>query len=304
MRQRVADGDGAFAEKLDAGFGAVVGEEHSLFAVRLHALVVSVAGAAGVVDAAEDAAFGSHDDHCGVNIVQLHDARVYQDGALRHDGFRLVGEDEACEVQVVDHHVLEDAAGDAEVFQVRRGGVAGGDDELLQFSDVAAADALAQGGMSGVKAAVEADLDGGRVWGEFVEGVAALVGAVEVQVHGFFAEDGEAALGGLEDELAMGWGGGGDEDGADVVAGEGVFGVLGDGDIVHFGDGAFGGGGVRVVDGAESEVGMRGEVFGVHPPDSPGAEYGNSDGHNRANYAAIPPEKNILRNLGIWAVFW
>ena len=115
---------------------AVLGLEHALLAEGFDPLVVAVTAAAAVVDVDQSAGGGPHDDHRGVDIAHFLDGRVDQVAA---HGLNLddVAGQIARHVEVVDRHVAEQPAGALDVLGRRRGGVAAGDDDLLQLAQFA-----------------------------------------------------------------------------------------------------------------------------------------------------------------------
>src|SRR5205823_8843977 len=56
--------------------------------------------------------------------------------SCRVDGRGFVAQDPAENIEVVNQHVLEDAAGDLDVIHGRRAGIAAGDQEHLRLADL------------------------------------------------------------------------------------------------------------------------------------------------------------------------
>ena len=149
-----------------------------------------------------------------------------------------------------------------------RGGVAAGDDQLLQGPDLAGFHPGADLGEVGVEAAVEAEHDG--------HGVAAdlfLAGpdGVDVQVDGLLAQHGQPVGGRTGDEVDVGGGGRADDDPVEAWLGEDLCGVL-HGPRAGLRRQTLGGVDEGVGDQDQVEVGVGGHVAGVDLPDPPGAE--------------------------------
>jgi hypothetical protein len=117
---------------------------------------------------------------------------------------RFLGQEEARQVEVVDHHVPEQAAGDPDVVQRRRRGVAAGDYHLFDPADLARLHRVPQCLVGGVVAPVEADLD--RHPAGLDLGPAA-VDPGDIQIDRLLAEHRLAGLGRLGHEIHVGVGG-------------------------------------------------------------------------------------------------
>ena len=78
---------------------------------------------------------------------------------LNEDLDGLFAQHEAGEVEIVDGHVLEDAARCLQVFARGKARVTGRDDHLADLADLAGTGPIARGPVARIVAAVEADLD-------------------------------------------------------------------------------------------------------------------------------------------------
>ena len=70
---------------------------------------------------------------------------------------RLLAEQEARHVEIVDHHVAKETAGALDIAHRRRGGIARQDGDHLDVADLAGVDAALQVGEARIEAAVEGD---------------------------------------------------------------------------------------------------------------------------------------------------
>src|SRR5699024_6934031 len=109
----------------------------ALRAEDLNALVIAVNCLTGVVDDANRAVLKLQGDDGGINVAGLANARVNQDRADCMDLGDLRACQEAGHIEVVDHHVVEDAAGDLDIGYRGRLRVAGGDLHDVDLADLA-----------------------------------------------------------------------------------------------------------------------------------------------------------------------
>ena len=103
---RVAGGRRA----LDRGRLAVARRQHAARAADLDALVVAEHRAARVRDLRDAAASGAQRHRRRVDVARGADRGVDQAAAVRRDLDRLLAEQPACHVEVVDRHVAEHAS--------------------------------------------------------------------------------------------------------------------------------------------------------------------------------------------------
>ena len=135
---------------------------HALGAERLYALVVAVNCLTGVVDDRDAAVRHLHGDNSGVNVRNAGlflQVRVNEAGADSRDLNSLGTGDIAHHVEVVDHHVVEDAAGNRNVGSRGRLRVTGGNDDDVRIADRAVLNCVSHSLVVVVKAAVEANLE-------------------------------------------------------------------------------------------------------------------------------------------------
>src|SRR5277367_7136779 len=123
------------ARELDARLADIVGADHALRAMRLDALIVAIGGAARIRDLRDLARFGLHDDDGGVDVARLADRLVDQSRTHRADRDRLLAEQEARHVEIVDHHVAKQTARARYIGNWRRAGVPRGARNHLELAD-------------------------------------------------------------------------------------------------------------------------------------------------------------------------
>ena len=124
--------------------------------MHLETLVVTVGRPARIGDLTDLAACGLEQHRGGVDVAGLADLRVNQSRTDGIDLDRLLGEEEAGHVEVVDHHVTEDAARGGYVAGWRWIGVAREDSDDLNLADGAGAQTPLQLGEARIKTAIEA----------------------------------------------------------------------------------------------------------------------------------------------------
>ncbi len=181
--------------------------------MHFDALVVAIGGAARIGDLGDAARRRAQHADGGIHIPRRADGRIDQRRSRRIDGDRLLAEQEARHVEIVDHHVAEEAAGALDVFDGRRRGVARQDRDDLHRADFSGPDARLQRLEGRVEPAVEADHQRYAARRHAIEGPP---DAGCVEVDGFFAEDRLARSGCPVDEVGMGVRRGADHNGVDV----------------------------------------------------------------------------------------
>ena len=108
----------------------------------------------------------------------------------------------------MDHHIIEDTAGNLNVGYRRRLRVAGGDLDDIYLADLAAANHVVNGAVVVVEAAAETDL---QLYASLFGCVDGSVNLGQIIVDRLFAEDMLACVSSLDDVLGMGVGRGADE---------------------------------------------------------------------------------------------
>src|SRR5690606_39662686 len=134
----------------------VCSSDLALAAQHFDALIISIYSLTAVVNSA-DRAVGERQHHDrGVHVARLTDARIDPHGGARVDFLDLAAHQEADHVEVVDHHVHEDAARHFDVLDGRRRGIAADDVDQMHVAQLTALDRLAHAGVGRVEAPVEA----------------------------------------------------------------------------------------------------------------------------------------------------
>ena len=137
-----------------------------------------------------------------VDIAGLADGGVDLDIAQGIDLFDLA-EQEARHIEIVDHHVHQQPAGDLDVVDRRRRWVAADDRQRMRLADFAAHDRPFQARVIGVKAPIEADL---QLHARFGDSRQRRINLGQVKSDGLLAENLLARPRRLDDETAMGIG--------------------------------------------------------------------------------------------------
>jgi hypothetical protein len=92
--------------------------------MHLHALVVAVGGAARIRDLRDASARRLHQHRGGIDVAGFTDRLVHQCRAERKDFDRLLRQQEARHVEIMDHHVAEESARAFHIVERRRPGIA------------------------------------------------------------------------------------------------------------------------------------------------------------------------------------
>ncbi|MFT3876034.1 MAG: hypothetical protein QM708_06390 [Propioniciclava sp.] len=172
------------------------------------------------------------------------------------------------QVEEVHRLVTELAAGDLDVVERRHGRSATGQLDQFDAAHGPVVDEALQLGVVGVESAIEVHHHPGAA------GVGDdLAGALDVQVDRLLTQDGHAGVHGRGEVTGVRVGGGGDEDRIDTV--EGLLDTRRGANAVPVRDdrGPLGRG---VMDRHEGDVGVLGQVPGVHRTDESGAEQGET----------------------------
>ena len=181
----------------------------------------------------------------------------------------------ASHVEVVDRHVVEDAARDLDVGDRRRGRITAGDVDDLDIADRAIGDGIGNRLVGRIEPAIEADVQ--RHAGSLDRGERT-VDFGDVEADRLLAEDRPARLGGGDHHVDMGVGRGADRDCVGVDRHR-VLKAGGDGNA-EFGTDRFCGLGEDVEHADDLGAGDPAvEVLGVHRPDAAAAEHDETNGH-------------------------
>lgn len=180
---------------------------HTLGAERFNALVIAIYSLTGVVDDGDAAVSHLHGNNSGVNIRNAGlflELRVNEAGADSGDFNSFRAGDVADHVEVMDHHIIEDTAGNSDIGSRGRLRVAGGNDNNVGIANGAVLDSVSHRLVVVVEAAVEADLELDTLLFDLSEEVFDLGNVI---VNGLLAEYMLASLYSSEGDIAMGVGG-------------------------------------------------------------------------------------------------
>ena len=202
----------------------VVVLDSALLAEDFDSLVIAVRGLAAVVDDADRAVLELQGDDRGVDIVILGIAGIGQDCACRGNFRDIAAGQVADHIEVVDHHVSEDTAGNCYIGHGRACGIAGADFDDIGLAQLAGSDYVTDCLVASVEAADETDLELDACLGDLCQ---SLVDLGNFCVDGLLAEDVLACLCGTDHELSVCVGGGADKDCIHVSCGKDILGILG-----------------------------------------------------------------------------
>jgi len=110
--------------------------QHPLAAEHLEPLIVTIRGATDRIDLRKPAVARADRHRRRVDVASRLDRRIHQAASRCVHGGGLVFHDPAEHVEIVDQHVLVDAAGTLDVIDGGRAGIAARDDQHLRPSDV------------------------------------------------------------------------------------------------------------------------------------------------------------------------
>jgi len=251
----------------DLGGAMVAGGEHAEAAEDLEPLVVAVRGAPARVDLAQPAALGADRDRGRVGVAGGGDRRIGEAARRRVHADRLVAEDPPADIEVVDQHVLEDAARAADVLDRRRARIAAGHHQHLGLADLAGVEPALERGERRVVAALEPDHARDLGLGDRR---GARARALEVEVDRLLAEDRLAGRRRAQDQVGVRIGARRDHDGIDAGVGEDPLEVAGGGAELR---GEFvGGQRDGVAHEAQLHAGLAGQVGAVDLADPAGTD--------------------------------
>ncbi|MEA2529257.1 MAG: hypothetical protein QOG89_901, partial [Thermomicrobiales bacterium] len=239
-----------------------IGDDLAERAVNLGADVVAVRSSPGVLDNADASPPEAEHDDSMIDIVELGEIRLDQDGTGGGDIDDVVFHEEAGGVEVVNSQVPKESAAGPQVRH-RRHAVAGKTAEHLDGSNLARIDQLASAGIAGVEAPLETDLEGDA---RSLDNRCSLARTLDRAGERFLREDRFTVGGGELDVLVVQAGRGNDDDGIDARVGDECV------HVSHERTGGFAGGfelaPVGIVDGGgnEASAAYRAvEMLGVQP---------------------------------------
>ena len=233
----------------------------------LDALVISIRGAAGIGDLRQRPTGGAQHDHGSVYVPRRADGGIdqHRGGGINLD--RLLIQQVARHIEVVDHHVAEQPAGAGDVGERRRRRIAAGDREQLQPPDLTGPQPVVEGAGARSKRRLKPTISlmlARATTSRHPRTRAAL------RSNRFFAEYRLAGGGGAFDQVGMGGRGRADHH---RIGGEGC--VQLDRRRAARGGEAFRGRAVHIHHARQPRPLVRGNVVGVDLPDPPGAEHGD-----------------------------
>ena len=191
--------------------------QHPLRAEKLDPLVVAVGGAARIADHRDAPVPPGHRHGSGIHVSRRPDGRVDEGTRGGEHGPGQIAHDEVRQVEVVDHHVPEQPAGDRDVGEGRRRGIEGCDRQEFGLADLPLPERPSQGSEARVEATVEADHH--RPAG-LRHRRAACPRPLQRQVHGLLAQDGLARRRRGLHQVGMGVRRGGDQHRVDGRVGD------------------------------------------------------------------------------------
>ena len=184
---------------------------HALRTERLYALVVAVNCLTGVVDDSDAAVSHLHGNNSGVNIRNAGlflQVRVNEAGTNSGDLNSLGTGYVANHIEVVDHHIVEDTAGNCNVGSRGRLRVTGGNDNDMRIADRAVLNCVCNCLVVVVEAAVEAYLELNAL---LLNECEQLLDLVDIIVDRLLAEYVLASLNCCHGNIAVGVSGGANE---------------------------------------------------------------------------------------------
>ena len=190
----------------------------------LNALVVTVNCLAAVVDHADRAVCELEGNERGINVAGLTDARIDQNGTNCIYLGNFAACEEAGHIEVVDHHIVEDTAGNLNIGYRRRLRIAGGNLDDVDLADLAVTNHVVNCAVVVVEAAAETDLQLNAGFPGCVDGS---VNLLQIIIDRLLAEDVLACVSSLDDVLGMGVGRGANQNCIDLGIVQNVVCVLG-----------------------------------------------------------------------------
>ena len=264
--------DAGLARELQRALQHVIGAQHAPGAQGLDALVVAVGGAAAVGDLAECAGGGLERHHGGIDVTDAADRAIDERARRRHYLHRLLAQEPACHVEIVDHHVPEQPAGHLDVVERRRAGVPAGDGEHLQAPDAALAELFLELREIRVEAPVETEHErNARLCRDVEAGLRALA----VEIEWLLAEHRLLGARRRLDERGVSVGRARDEHGVDARVGERGRGIANRG-AISLSQGLRRRA-IHVHHGLEPSLRVLRDVAGVDLADASGAELAKAD---------------------------
>ena len=188
--------------------------------MHLDALVITIGGAARIGDDCDFA--GLAVQGCGgrIDIASFANISIHQNGCRRCDRDDFVVQQEAGHIEIVDHHVTEQAAGTFNIVDWRRARVTRCDLNKLHLTDLTGINTGPNISEMRVKAAIETDHQFCFVFGNHLE---TGTNTLSAQINRLFAENGLSGLCGLFDLVRVHVCGGADQHGLNGLIGKDLF---------------------------------------------------------------------------------
>ena len=248
---------------------------HAATAEGFDPLVVAIDSTTADVDRGEAAVRVGENDDGSIDITGLPDRGINPNAAEGVDRLDLATGHIASHVEIVDRHVVEDAARDLDVGDRRRGRITAGDIDDLDITDRAIGDGIRNRLVGRIEPAIKADVQ--RHAGS-LDRSKRTVDFGDIEADRLFAKDRPTSFGRRDHDLDVGVGGGADRNCVGVDRQCGLE-VGGDGNA-EFGTDALG----RFSDDVEHADNLGAgdpavEVLGVHRPDAAAAEHDETNGH-------------------------
>ena len=201
----------------------VVVLDSTLLAENFDALVIAVRSLAAVVDDADCAVRELQGYDCSVDIVIIRIAGICEDCACCGNFCDIAAGQITDHVEVMDHHVGEDTAGNSYIRHRRASGIAGADLDNIGLAQLAGSDYIADCLVASVKAADETDL---KLDTGLLDLTKSLVDLCDRQIDRLLAEDVLAGLSSLDHEICVCVCGRTNEDGVHIVRCENICRIL------------------------------------------------------------------------------
>ena len=190
----------------------------------LDSLVIAVRSGTAVVDHADGAVRELQHNDRGIHVVVISEVRIGQAGAEGGDFHDVAVCKVAGHVDIMDHHIHEDTAGNSDIGHGRAFRIAGSDLDDVSLAELAGSSCIVNSLVVRIKAADETDL---KLDACLLDSGKSLVDLLDVRVDRLLAEDILACVRGLDNEISMRVGGGADEHCIHVRAVEDVGRILG-----------------------------------------------------------------------------
>src|SRR5688572_32437166 len=199
-RQRGLAREAGAIRALDARRRRILRPQHAELAKGLDPLVVAEAAATAVRDLADPAAGGRQKHSRSIDVAGRLEARIHEAGAARIYLHRLLAHHPARHVEVVDHHVAEQATRATHVLERRRRRIAARYRQCRERADPARGDLTPDACEAGIVAPVETEMQEDA---RLLRHGQAARRALEVEIERLLAEDRLARAGAGLDQVCV-----------------------------------------------------------------------------------------------------